>query len=98
LASALSLGRVSGGNIENLPNSIFFYPNLAKDKISVSFDYKGAETEFTYKIYSLSGQMLLSGTLREPQFPIGVQDLASGYYTIQFWGGVKVFIGKFVKE
>jgi len=55
---------VSGGNIENLSNSIFFYPNLAKDKITVSFYYKGGETEFTYKIYSLSEQMVSGGITR----------------------------------
>jgi hypothetical protein len=74
------------------------YPNPASDRITVSFDYKGGETEFTYKIYSLEGKAMQSGTFREPQCSLSVQDLPSGYYTIQFWGGGKIFTGKFVKE
>lgn len=74
------------------------YPNPARDKINVSFDYSGAKTDFTYKIYSLSGQMLQGGTLRLSKCHISVKDLPSGYYTIQLWGGGKIYTGKFVKE
>jgi len=82
------------------------YPNPASDKITVSFDYQGGETEFEYKIYSLDGKAMQSGTFREqfenlsvaPQCPLSVYDLPSGCYMIQFWGGGKIFTGKFVKE
>ncbi|MDD4216836.1 MAG: T9SS type A sorting domain-containing protein [Bacteroidales bacterium] len=82
------------------------YPNPASDKITVSFDYQGGETEFEYKIYSLDGKAMQSGTFRAqfenlsvaPQCPLSVYDLPSGCYMIQFWGGGKIFTGKFVKE
>ncbi len=91
------------------------YPNPASDKITVSFEYNGAETEFVYKIYSLNGQLLQEGTfgtsvplqngtsgtsvpLQNGNLKIDISDLPSGYYTIQFRGGGKIFTAKFVKE
>jgi len=76
------------------------FPNPASNKISVSFDYSGAVTEFTYKIYNLNGQLLMEGKSEKvtKTFDVEVDDLPSGYYMIQFWGGGKIFTGKFVKE
>ncbi len=80
------------------------FPNPASDKITVNFEYSDADTEFNYKIYSLNGQVLQEGTsgasvpLQNGNIKIDISDLPSGYYTIQLWGGGKIFTGKFVKE
>jgi hypothetical protein len=76
------------------------FPNPASDKITVGFDYKGKETEFEYRIYSINGQLLADGKSDKTAqtFEVDVDDLPSGYYTIQFWGGGKIFTGRFVKE
>jgi hypothetical protein len=82
------------------------FPNPASDKITVSFEYEGAETEFTYKIYSLNAQLLQEGVSSASaplqnencNFEIYIEDLPSDFYTIQTWGGGKIFTGKFVKE
>ncbi len=91
------------------------FPNPTSDKITVNFEYSGADTEFNYKIYSLNGQVLQEGTsgasvplqngtsgasvpLENGNLKIDISDLPSGYYTIQLWGGGKIFTGKFVKE
>lgn len=87
------------------------FPNPASDKITVGFDYKGGETEFEYKIYSLDGKVLAYGTTRSEsrgsvsittevvgEMEIDICDLPSGYYMVQFWGGGKIFTGRFVKE
>lgn len=87
------------------------FPNPASNEITVGFDYEGGETEFEYKIYSLDGKLLQDGSNRnhasvlrqssatEARYlSINICDLPSGYYMIQFWGGGKIFTGKFVKE
>jgi len=76
------------------------FPNPACNKLSASFEYSGAVTEFTYKIYNLNGQLLMEGKSEKvtETFDVEVDDLPSGYYMIQFWGGGKIFTGKFVKE
>jgi len=76
------------------------FPNPARDKISVRFEYGGGETEFEYRIYNLNGQLLADGKSEKTKqtFDVVVDDLPSGYYTLQFWGGGKIFTGKFVKE
>jgi len=76
------------------------YPNPARDKITLGFEYKGTETEFIYKVYNLNGQLLMEGKSEKvtETFDVEVDDLPSGYYMIQFWGGGKIFTGKFVKE
>ena len=81
------------------------YPNPASDKINVSFEYSGGETEFEYRIYGLDGKLFQSGTFGKvtdgkvtEALEVTVIGLPSGIYTIQFWGGGKIFTGKFVKE
>ncbi len=76
------------------------FPNPASDIISVSFDYQGGETDFEYRIYSLNGQTLMSGLSdKEAEaLEVSINDLSAGYYTIQVWGGGKIYTGKFVKE
>jgi hypothetical protein len=61
---------------------------------------QGGETEFSYKIYNINGQLLNEGKSEKSAqtFDVKVDDLPSGYYMIQFWGGGKIFTGKFVKE
>jgi hypothetical protein len=76
------------------------FPNPASDKISVGFDYSAGETEFSYKIYNLTGQLLTEGKSEKAidSFDVEIDDLPSGYYMIQFWGGGKIFTGRFVRE
>ncbi len=76
------------------------FPNPASDKITVVFEYEGGETEFSYKIYTLNGQLLADGKSEKTTqtFDVVIDELPSGYYMIQFWGGGKIFTGKFVKE
>jgi hypothetical protein len=80
------------------------YPNPASDKITVGFEYEGEETEFEYRIYGLDGKLLQKGynwnhaSEDSRYLLVDICDLPSGYYMIQFWGGGKIFTGKFVKE
>lgn len=82
------------------------YPNPAKDKITVNFDYVGSkDTEFEYSIYNVDGKQILNDKSKACDLAIGtcnlkidICDLPSGYYMIQLWGGGKIFTGRFVKE
>lgn len=82
------------------------YPNPAKDKITVGFEYEGSkDTEFEYSIYNIDGKQILNDKSKACDLAIGtcnlkidLCDLPSGYYMIQLWGGGKIFTGRFVKE
>ena len=82
------------------------YPNPAKDKITVGFEYEGSkDTEFEYSIYNIDGKQILNDKSKACDLAIGtcnlkidLCDLPSGYYMIQLWGGGKIFTGRFVTE
>jgi len=72
----------------------FLFNQTPKGKLIFSSNYFGGETEFTYKIYFLSGQIVSGGITRHcfeslsslsrdiGTIEVSVADLPAGYYTI----------------
>ncbi|MBL7837412.1 MAG: T9SS type A sorting domain-containing protein, partial [Bacteroidetes bacterium] len=58
-------------------NDIFIYPNPASETLSIQ-----TQVPVTFKLMSIGGMVLISGTSEENEFSIDIKGLASGVYFI----------------
>jgi hypothetical protein len=82
------------GNAENTDEKIFFYPNPAKNKLTISPLF--VDDEIT--IYDLTGKILLQKTAKSSTESIETNALHRGIYLITIKSDSTIIKGKFLKE
>ncbi len=70
------------------------YPNPTNENISINAKFKIKNAE--YKIYSITGQLVKNGFLREGTESISVNNLQSGMYFISITNGERTYSQKFI--
>jgi hypothetical protein len=71
------------------------YPNPAGEVLYVTVNGKN---HFEYRIYSLSGALVLSGLSRDTRATLDVSALPSGVYLLKVTSDNSVFTGKIIKQ
>ena len=79
-----------GGVGDNLKESITLYPNPTSDYISLDEEYENT----TYKVFSISGEMVLKGGVKNNT--IDISALSNGLYQLELTSKEKVTKGGFV--
>lgn len=74
--------------------TIAVYPNPASSILKVEID----EVIREYRIYSVSGVLMKSGTINDFKAEIKVETLTSGTYLLELTDGAKVYRSKFIKQ
>lgn len=74
--------------------NIAVYPNPASSILKVEID----EVIREYRIYSVSGVLMKSGTINDFKAEIKVETLTSGTYLLELTDGAKVYRSKFIKQ
>lgn len=70
------------------------YPNPTNENISINAKFKIKNAE--YKIYSITGQLVKSGIIRDGTETLSVKNLQSGMYFISITDGSKTYSQKFI--
>jgi Leucine-rich repeat (LRR) protein len=73
---------------------IAVYPNPASSILKFEID----EVIREYRIYSVRGVLVKTGTINDFKAEINVQTLTSGTYLLELTDGVKVYRSKFIKQ
>jgi Leucine-rich repeat (LRR) protein/ribosomal protein L31 len=74
--------------------NIAVYPNPASSILKVEID----EVIREYRIYSVRGVLVKTGTINDFKAEINVQTLTSGTYLLELTDGAKVYRSKFIKQ
>jgi choice-of-anchor B domain-containing protein len=74
-----------------LISQLLFYPNPAKDRLSLDKIYKGE-----FRIYDIQGKIVANANLNDDT--IDIQNLVGGSYVLKLTTSEKTFIGQFIKN
>jgi hypothetical protein len=91
--SVYSLSCSVTGTSELETNSFQLFPNPTRNELKVKGEFK----KLDYRIFSIQGKLVLTGTLFQNQ-QISLEQLKSGLYTIQLDLGNEFYTQKLVKE
>ena len=86
---------IQEGGISGLTTP-FIYPNPANSIIHI--DYKAENSDASYTIRDISGKILSTGILNNPNKGIDISNYSNGIYLISVEDGSKRFNAKFVKN
>lgn len=83
---------------ENVNQTLFIYPNPAKENIIIELQGLHNVQNNLISIYNIQGQMILQRTLQQEKTELDISGLANGLYILKLNSNDKTEVKRFVKE